>query len=110
MTNRKRNEEKLKCLGLTPDTSDQGSFKDVSFIWATCTNPSTGTGYPLQSGRLPACDGAASCSLTLPKKWSPQVTSVTIRYLSCENGNWVKKKKKAGMQYNWNGKTWDLTN
>ena len=84
----------------------EGCFKDVSFTWATCTHPSDGTGYLWESGRIPKCDRADSCDLTLPKGESPQVSIAHIRYLSCENGKWVVRKAKAGRTYFWNGTTW----
>jgi len=84
----------------------EGCFKDASTIWATCTRPSNGTGYKLESGRIPRCDGADSCDLTLPKEWGPELSIATIRYLSCEKGKWVVRKAKAGLTYIWTGKTW----
>ena len=85
----------------------EGCFKDVAFIWYTCTRPSSTPGYPLESGRIPQCDGQTSCNMTFPTEWTPELTHGRIRYLSCESGKWVVRKATVGHTYIWNGKTWD---
>jgi hypothetical protein len=97
---------KSGTLHLTMDYEITGCWKDVAFIWFSCTRPATSpTTTPLESGRIPTCDRALSCDLTLPthpNAWTPVITGVRIRYLSCEggqNGTWVLKWKHKTITY-----------
>ena len=86
-----------------------GCYKDYANVWWTCWRPD-GT-----AGIMPQCNNSSSCQLnvagvTFPYignlSTGPHITKAYIRYLSCENGRWVKNIQSDGRTYVWSNGTW----
>ena len=86
-----------------------GCYRDFAIVWWTCWRPD-GSG-----GLMSQCDNSMSCNLnvagvTIPGigdiSTGPHITTAHIRYLSCENGKWVKHIQKRGRTYIWENGDW----
>lgn len=89
----------------------EGEYKDLAIIWWTCWRPD-GLG-----GVLTGCNNKESCSFGVfglspfgvDVSTGPHLTQTRIRYLSCENGKWVKHLWKVGRSYRWEDGHWVTT-
>jgi RHS repeat-associated protein len=96
-------------LSFKIDVQLEGCYKDLAIVWWTCWRPDGSGGY------MPGFNNQTSASLdvygiTIPGvgdlSTGPHITQAYIRYLSCENGKWVKHKESKGRTYVWHDGQW----
>jgi len=98
-------------LSMKMNVELEGCFKDLAKGWWTCWRPGGSAGW------MPGFENQDNAKLdvfgiTIPGvgglSTGPHITIACIRYLSCENGKWVKHKEFSSRTYTWeNGKwTW----
>jgi len=87
----------------------EGCYKDLAIGWWTCWRPDGSGGW------MPGFENKTSAYLkvygiTIPgvgdRSTGPHLTLAIIRYLSCENGRWVKYKMSRGRTYIWSNGNW----
>jgi RHS repeat-associated protein len=87
----------------------EGCYKDLARGWWTCWRPDGSGGW------MPGFENQSSATLgvygiTFPGvgdiSTGPHITIAYIRYLSCENGKWVKHKVSRGRTYVWQDGRW----
>jgi len=95
------------------DLEIQGCYKDVKIRWWTCRRR-----LGREAGYIRECNDGNSCSIgnvysfgilyNTQGTWTsgPYFTRTTVRYLSCENGVWVRKEKQVGVGYVFEDGTW----
>jgi RHS repeat-associated protein len=91
-------------INMSVDIRLEGCYKDLAILWWTCLREGN-----QDSGVISWCLNSPSCTFTThtTNTGGPYLTFVRMRYLSCEDGKWVKKLRKgAGIQYTWEKGKW----
>jgi RHS repeat-associated protein len=84
-------------IDMQVDIEVTGCYKDLKWLWWTCIRPDDTSGIVASCGI-----NSSTCSFGgIPPYFASYLTTVKLRYLSCENNVWVKKTHSRGVGYVW---------
>ncbi|MEZ5328779.1 MAG: hypothetical protein R3F19_27350 [Verrucomicrobiales bacterium] len=99
-----RNDQKtdsiLSFIRMGLDLKLEGCFKDVKIRWWTCHRRlGKEAGYLRECNDKNQCDIGNVFHIGNWKNSGPHITYTYVRYLSCEDGKWVRKELTTGITY-----------